>query len=122
MTIELCWRNELADYYSRRRSAFPAGTVKRNTPLRFRLGVTRRMALQGRVECTSRARCNGAGLHLWHLPCVRKKWTFLWRSGYLPSARIALHHPHHAVMLPISCAAGGQVVFLIRRCGKQRRA
>jgi hypothetical protein len=101
----------LADNQSGRRSAFLAGTVKRNTPLRLRLRMARRMALHGCVKCPSRARCKRSAMHLCHLPCVREKWTLLRRSRHLRGARITLHHLHHAVMLPISLAARSQAVL-----------
>jgi hypothetical protein len=106
MTIESCMRSELAGFDSRGGSAFLAGTVKRNTPLRFRLLVTCRMTLQARVKCPSRVWRNGGVFHRCHLPCVREQWAFLWRSGNLRGARITLHHPRHAVMAPVSSAAG----------------
>ena len=103
-------------------SALLAGTVKRNTLMRFRLCVTGRMTLQGRVKCPSRTRCHGVVLNHNHNPCVRVKRTFLRRSGYLRGARNDLHHRHHTVMLPVSLAAGRQVVLRIVRSSEQRRA
>jgi hypothetical protein len=113
-------RSELAGYHDRGWSAFLAGTVKRNTPMRVRLCVTRRMTLQGRVKCLNLTRCSGVVPHCNRWPCVREERTFAWRSGYLLRARVALRHPHHALMLPISSAAGRQVGVRIRRRGEER--
>src|ERR1700691_1922833 len=116
-------RGELAEFERCGGTAFLAGTVKGNTPLRFRLRVACRMTLQARVNYPSRVWRNGEVFHRCHLPGVREHWTFLWRRGYLGGARIALCHPRHAVMAPVSSAAGRQVVLFNRiSCCEQGRA
>ena len=68
-------------------SALLAGTVKRNTLLRFQLRVARRMTLKGRIKHASRTRCNAVVVNHNHHPCLRPKRTFLGRSGNLRGTR-----------------------------------